>query len=318
MGINCPSQSAQPFGGKPNDIILISDKNGSAMCNFSLFIHDEVQHYRNDPETGIARPVFDLVFMVLDDCASTRVIRRTRRNRRSAAHAEGTARASRVLSIDEAFHRPAIGRRIWRQVMYIERRHWSQRMVLPEPDTRSGDAAAAVLPTGGCVLGNQKTHGRACRFATVAGIHTNALSRSALDGLVNGIVLDAEDSRPIDVPDGRDNSISSCIADGVVVDIQIESRMFRIYRAVVGAGVDARRVRGVVSVDRIEGDDALAGVRTAARVITEFAAGNTIALDVGDVVGLAAGADAEESVALIADRNLNTVGSHTGGSGAGS
>src|SRR4028118_2307268 len=35
MGNNCPLHCAQPFGAKPNDMILISLRNGSAMY-FSL------------------------------------------------------------------------------------------------------------------------------------------------------------------------------------------------------------------------------------------------------------------------------------------
>ncbi|CAA9309666.1 MAG: hypothetical protein AVDCRST_MAG93-5142 [uncultured Chloroflexia bacterium] len=31
IGSSCPLQSAQPFGAKLNDMILISDRNGSAM-----------------------------------------------------------------------------------------------------------------------------------------------------------------------------------------------------------------------------------------------------------------------------------------------
>src|SRR3982751_2217619 len=33
MGNNCPSQSAQPFGGKLNDIMRISERKGSAIVS---------------------------------------------------------------------------------------------------------------------------------------------------------------------------------------------------------------------------------------------------------------------------------------------
>src|SRR5436853_7261451 len=37
MGNNCPSQSAQPFGGKLNDIMRISERKGSAIVSPFLY-----------------------------------------------------------------------------------------------------------------------------------------------------------------------------------------------------------------------------------------------------------------------------------------
>src|SRR5436309_962045 len=57
--------------------------------------------------------------------------------------------------------------------------------------------------------------------------------------------------------------------------------------------------------------DAAASVLTAAGVIAELAAGDTIALYVGDVVARTARADGPESVVKVAGRDLDAVSAHS-------
>src|SRR5207237_9366878 len=103
------------------------------------------------------------------------------------------------------------------------------------------------------------------------------------------------------------DAVSRRIADVVVVDVGVKRRGIRVGRRPIGADADARRVRGVVRVDGVEGDDALAGVRAAAGVVPELAAGDADALHVADVVGLTARADAEKGVAQAAAGELDAV-----------
>jgi hypothetical protein len=68
MGSNCPSHSAQPLGGKPNEKILISLKNGSAMP-FSPF--DPAVFYGTDRNAKKIKPIDMpglLTTMIKSDC----------------------------------------------------------------------------------------------------------------------------------------------------------------------------------------------------------------------------------------------------------